>query len=211
MFINHYKMKTYFFYLAFLCLVFNGFAQEVEADSTAIEAKTIVDEYNEIIDNSGSYQEYKVIKKTALADFRVQLSDRKEAFETEISALEKEITNQTKEIKDLKAQLSSTQNSLAEVEEEKDSMQLFGSNLNKVVYQSIVFGIIGVLLLILIIVLIKYKSNAVATKEAKETLNRTEKDFEDYKRNALEKQQKLGRQLQDEKNKVSKLKTGGSK
>lgn len=211
MFINHYKMKTYFFYLAFLCIVFNGFAQEVEADSTAIEAKTIVDEYNEIIDNSGSYQEYKVIKKTALADFRVQLSDRKEAFETEISALEKEITNQTKEIKDLKAQLSSTQNSLAEVEEEKDSMQLFGSNLNKVVYQSIVFGIIGVLLLILIIVLIKYKSNAVATKEAKETLNRTEKDFEDYKRNALEKQQKLGRQLQDEKNKVSKLKTGGSK
>ena len=211
MFINHYKMKTYFFYLAFLCLVFSGFAQEVEADSTAIEAKTIVDEYNEIIDNSGSYQEYKVIKKTALADFRVQLSDRKEAFETEISALEKEITNQTKEIKDLKAQLSSTQNSLAEVEEEKDSMQLFGNNLNKVVYQTIVFGIIGVLLLILIIVLIKYKSNAVATKEAKETLNRTEKDFEDYKRNALEKQQKLGRQLQDEKNKVSKLKTGGSK
>ena len=211
MFINHYKMKTYFFYLAFLCLVFSGFAQEVEADSTAIEAKTIVDEYNEIIDNSGSYQEYKVIKKTALADFRVQLSDRKEAFETEISALEKEITNQTKEIKDLKAQLSSTQNSLAEVEEKKDSMQLFGNNLNKVVYQTIVFGIIGVLLLILIIVLIKYKSNAVATKEAKETLNRTEKDFEDYKRNALEKQQKLGRQLQDEKNKVSKLKTGGSK
>lgn len=211
MFINHYKMKTYFFYLAFLCIVFNGFAQEVEADSTAIEAKTIVDEYNEIIDNSGSYQEYKVIKKTALADFRVQLSDRKEAFETEISALEKEITNQTKEIKDLKAQLSSTQNSLAEVEEEKDSMQFFGNNLNKALYQTIVFGIIGVLILILVVLLVKFKSNACATKDAKEILSRTEKDFEDYKHNALEKQQKLGRQLQDEKNKVSKLKTGGKK
>ncbi|WP_188457578.1 hypothetical protein [Psychroflexus planctonicus] len=204
-------MKFYFFYFALLSFVLTGFSQEVEADSTSTKTLTIVDNYNEIIDKSGSYQEYKVIKKTELADFRIQLTERKNAFESEISSLENEITNQAKEIKELKQQLETTQNSLAKVEEEKDSMQFFGNNLNKALYQTIVFGIIGVLILILVVLLVKFKSNASATKDAKEILSRTEKDFEDYKRNALEKQQKLGRQLQDEKNKVSKLKTGGKK
>lgn len=204
-------MNIYFFYIAILSFVCVGFAQDVDADSIDIQSKTILDDFNQIIDEGGNYQEYKVIKKTALADFRVQLAEQKEAFETEISSLEENITNQAKEINELKQQLSTSQNSLSEVEEVRDSMQFFGNNVDKSLFQTIVFGIIGVLILVLIILMVKFKSNSAATKEARETLSTTEKDFEEYKRNALEKQQVLGRQLLDEKNKVNKLKTGGTK
>lgn len=207
--LNQHKMKSFFFSLFLICFTSLSFAQE--QDSTAVEAKTIVDEYNLMIDESGSYQEYKVIKKTAISSFRDQLTQQKEAFENEIKTLEKEISSQSEEIKTLKMNLSSTESNLAEVEEQKNSMQFFGSNVNKSVFQSIVFGIIGALVLILLIVLIKFKANSSATKDAIESLERTEKEFEEYKHNALEKQQKLGRELQDQKNKLNKLKTGGPK
>ncbi len=207
--LNQHKMKSFFFSLFLICFTSLSYAQE--QDSTAVEAKTIVDEYNLMIDESGSYQEYKVIKKTAISSFRDQLTQQKEAFENEIKTLEKEISSQSEEIKTLKMNLSSTESNLAEVEEQKNSMQFFGSNVNKSVFQSIVFGIIGALVLILLIVLIKFKANSSATKDAIESLERTEKEFEEYKHNALEKQQKLGRELQDQKNKLNKLKTGGPK
>jgi preprotein translocase subunit SecF len=207
--LNQHKMKSFFFSLFLICFTSLSYAQE--QDSTAVEAKTIVDEYNLMIDESGSYQEYKVIKKTAISSFRDQLTQQKEAFENEIKTLEKEISSQSEEIKTLKMNLSSTESNLAEVEEQKNSMQFFGSNVNKYVFQSIVFGIIGALVLILLIVLIKFKANSSATKDAIESLERTEKEFEEYKHNALEKQQKLGRELQDQKNKLNKLKTGGPK
>lgn len=211
MFLNRVNMKFYFFYFALIPFVFQAFAQQESIDSTAVKAKTIVDDFNEIIDKSGTYQEYKVVKKTSIANFRKQLSEKKASFENEIHALEGEISKQKDQIENLKRELNLTQNALSKVQEEKDSMQFFGNNLNKSIYQSIVFGLIGFLVFILIILIIKFKSNSVATKEAKEALERTDKSFEDYKRNALEKQQKLGRQLQDEKNKVNKLKTGGPK
>lgn len=204
-------MKNYLIYLFCLGFAFHLTAQQNDLDSEEEQPKTIVDEFDQIIDDGGNYQEYKVIKKVALGDFKNKLKKSKDNFESEISSLEQEIDNQNKEIKDLKAQLLSTQNALAETEEEKDSMQLFGNNLNKSKFQTIVFGIIGLLILILIIIAIKFKANIASTHQARETLERTEKDFEEYKRSALEKQQKLGRELQDEKNKLSKLKAGGPK
>ena len=209
--INRHKMKSHFFYLILICSISVAFAQAVDNDSIPNQSQTIVDQYNEIINESGSYQEYKVIKKTTLSNFRLELTNSKEAFEKEISLLTSEIKKQTAEIKALRAQLDSTKNKLAEVESQKNSMQFFGNNLDKIVFQTIVFGIIGVLILTLLIVLIKFRANSAATKDAVESLDRTEKKFEEYKRNALEMQQKLGRQLQDEKNKASKLKSGGTK
>lgn len=204
-------MKIYLILFAFLSFPFVISAQDAEVDSTATQSKTIVDSYKELIEESGNWQEYRLLKKTAVAAYETKLKQGKDAYESEISALKKEIASQTKETKELKEQLADTQNSLVELQEQKDSMQFFGNNLDKSLFQSIVFGIIGVLVLLLIIISIKFKSNSAATKEAVENLSETEKEFEEYKRNALEKQQILGRQLLDEKNKVNKLKTGGTK
>jgi preprotein translocase subunit SecF len=203
-------MKIFFFCFALISSVFVSSAQDAEAERNSTQPKTIVDDFNEIVDESGSWKDYKIIKKTQVTSFTKQLKENSEAFEAEISSLENEISNQAKEVKDLKNQLAEVQNNLVEVKEEKDSMQFLGSNLNKSLFQTIVFGIIGVLILVLIIVMVKFKSNSAATNEALDSLSSTEKDFEEYKRNSLEKQQVLGRQLLDEKNKVSKLKSGGT-
>ena len=47
-------------------------------------------------------------------------------------------------------------------------------------------------------------SSNILTKQAKKKLEEVENSFESYKHKALEKEQKLGRQLQDERNKSPK-------
>lgn len=205
-------MRLFFFYFVLILLTFPALAQEEEASQELETAEqTIVEEFDQVVEDGGNYQDYKVIKKAALSEFKNQLKANKEGFEAEMKRLNTEIAAQKAEISKLNYQMLSTQNALEEAEQEKSSMQLFGNNIDKGMFQVTVFGVIGVLALILILVLIKFKANSSATKEAKASLETTEKEFEEYKRKALEKQQILGRQLQDEKNKVSKLKAGGLK
>jgi hypothetical protein len=65
--------------------------------------------------------------------------------------------------------------------------------------------------LLVLFLIFQYKRSHLLTKEAKQSLKNLDADYENYKRVALEKQQKLGRQLQDEKNKVQKLSKTGNK
>jgi len=58
-----------------------------------------------------------------------------------------------------------------------------------------------VLFLILIVFLFQLKSAKSIAHEVKNNVEKIEEEFEDYKHKALEKEQKLGRQLQDEINK----------
>ena len=57
------------------------------------------------------------------------------------------------------------------------------------------------LFLILIVFLFQLKSAKAIAHEVKNNVEKIEEEFEDYKHKALEKEQKLGRQLQDEINK----------
>ena len=66
--------------------------------------------------------------------------------------------------------------------------------------------IVFALVLILVFFIYKYKQSNVLTKEAKKNLAENEAEFDEYRKKSLEKQQKLGRQLQDEKNKQNKNK-----
>jgi len=72
---------------------------------------------------------------------------------------------------------------------------------NKGTYQTTMWVIILALVLILLFFIYKFKNSNVLTKEARKNLAENEAEFEEYRKTALEKQQKLGRMLQDEKNK----------
>ena len=79
--------------------------------------------------------------------------------------------------------------------------------LTKGTYMAMMWGIVAILILALVFFIYKFKNSNAVTKEAKKRLDDTEKEFDTYKKKALEKEQRLGRLLQDEKNKVNKMNT----
>ena len=80
-------------------------------------------------------------------------------------------------------------------------MSLLGLQMSKTSYNILMWTIIGGLLTLLLIFIFKFKNSNSVTKAAKKALAETEEEFEEHRRSALEREQKVRRQLQDELNK----------
>jgi uncharacterized membrane protein (DUF106 family) len=80
-------------------------------------------------------------------------------------------------------------------------MALLGMQTSKTNYNVIMWTIIAALTALLLFFIYKFKNSNSLTKEAKYKLEEVESEFEEHRRNALEREQKVRRQLQDELNK----------
>jgi len=80
-------------------------------------------------------------------------------------------------------------------------MSLFGMQMSKTAYNLLMWSIIAGLFVFLLFFILKFKHSNVVTKEAKAALATLEDEFKAHRRTALEREQKVKRQLQDELNK----------
>ena len=73
--------------------------------------------------------------------------------------------------------------------------------MSKTSYNILLWSIIGGLLAFLLFFIYKFKNSNAVTKQAKLSLAETEEEFEEHRKRALEREQKVMRRLQDEINK----------
>lgn len=189
-------MNRYFF--IFICVFALGFSGYSQEGSDPIE-----NSFNELIETSNDYQGYKVVNYEALTRLRDRTVAHIEELRNEITAQKNEANIQKERIEELEAELESTRNDLDRVNAEKDAITFLGMPFSKGSYMALMWGIVGILVLALLFFIYKYKNSNATTKEARENLRETEKEFDAYRSKALEKEQRLGRLLQDERNKAN--------
>lgn len=199
----HNLSKLFFSFLFVLLLAQTGHAQ-----NSAI-ADSIDNQFEEILKTSNNFQDYKVIKLYKVTDLRNATIKEINELSEKIDNLNEKNEKQTLELSKLENQLSETNAKLEKSEKTKDEFTWLGMQINKTSYQSVMYGIIVILVLILLFFIFKYKKNMSETSEAKKNLNQLQREFDEYRQKALETQQKLGRQLQDEKMRNSNRETGG--
>ena len=197
------NLKHYITTFSILSIFLSGFAQE---ENTSKKDNSINTQFEEVIEESNNYQDYKVVKKYKLTQLQKNTVNRINGLNKEIEDSNKTIKEQEAKIENLKSQLNSTKNDLNQVTQEKDEISFFGIPTQKGTYQTIMWIIVFVLVMVLVFFIYQYKKSKVLTKEAKKNLADNEAEFDEYRKKALEKQQKLGRQLQDEINKHNKNK-----
>jgi len=73
--------------------------------------------------------------------------------------------------------------------------------MSKAIYKMVMWFIIAVLLALLAYFIYKFKNSNTITREAKKSLLDIEEEFEEHRKTAVEREQKVRRQLQDEINK----------
>ncbi|PZW39537.1 hypothetical protein LX95_01893 [Mesonia algae] len=183
--------------ILFLFLCGSIFAQE---DSQNTD-NSINAQFTELIEDANNYQEYKVVKHNSLLQLQKNTVNEIEGLNKTIQSSSDTIQNQRKEVAQLQQKLNQTKEDLENVTQEKDDISFLGMATDKGTYQTTMWVIILALVLILLFFIYKFKNSNVLTKEARKNLAENEAEFEEYRKTALEKQQKLGRMLQDEKNK----------
>lgn len=182
-------------------------SQEEEQESS-LEGGTIESQFEFLYRKSGNYnaegRRYEVVRRIQLDKIRDNILDSLNKARAEARELNATITRQDGTIEDLNGKLENTTNQLSDVTAEKDSMSFFGVQVSKITYNLILWTIIGALLLFLLLFIYKYRRSNVLTQEAKVKLADVEAEYEDHRRKALEREQKISRQLQDEINKYKK-------
>lgn len=201
--------------LTLLTLLFSLtiFAQTSDSDDDklSLNSGTLDNQFDYVITKSNGWrdergQSYKVIKAYWLTDLKAHVLDSLQAIRKDLVATGITVKAQAQEIEDLKTSLSSTQSTLDKTKSEKNSMSLFGVQMSKGGYSGLMWSIIAVLLALLVFFIYKFKNSHAVTKEAKRALSDVEEEFEEHRKTAVEREQKVRRQLQDEINKQKTIK-----
>lgn len=200
-------MKSIFVLIVSLFCITGIYAQTEVTE----QASSAVEELKMVIDDSNNFEQYKVVNRNNVYAAIDNVFIEMDSLNAEIKKLKDSIDSQEETIGQLQSELSNSEEQLAEVQNQKDEILFLGLSFTKSSYQLLVWSIIILLVLLVLFLIFQYKRSHLLTKEAKQSLKNLDADYENYKRVALEKQQKLGRQLQDEKNKVQKLSKTGKK
>ncbi|WP_422105022.1 tRNA (guanine-N1)-methyltransferase [Winogradskyella sp.] len=177
-----------------------------DQDQLSLDRGTINSQFEYVFRKSGNFkgtngQPYEAVKQVWLLKLKSNVLDSLKTTYGNLEASRSTVENQAKEIEDLKAKLTSTQTTLDQTNTEKNNMALLGMQTSKTNYNVIMWGIVAALFALLLFFIFKFKNSNALTRGAKLKLEEVETEFEEHRRVALEREQKVRRQLQDEINK----------
>jgi len=169
-----------------------------------IDTVDVAVQFDNLMNNSNRYQKYKVVEATWLIRLKSNVIDTLSASKKVITDNYKVINSQNYKIDSLEKSLATSNETIINLENNNQSISLFGLRLKKSLFKIIMFFIIGVLLVLLLFFISKFNRRNSITKEVKLKLSELEEEFESHRKRALEREQKVRRQLQDEWNKQKK-------
>ena len=197
--------KTWPFTLFFFVCVFTGtYGQDIQS----LDEGTIAEQFRFLEKKSGNYNangvRYEVIRIVQLNKLKNNVLDSIGQNSKTITDLQATIVKNENEVAALKTSVEQTSNELKKITAEKDSISFFGGLLSKGTYKAIMWSTIIGLLLLLLFFIYRFRNSNFLTQQAKASLADLEQEFEQHRRRALEREQKISRQLQDELNKNKK-------
>ena len=174
---------------------------QAEITEPITESKTIEGQFNKMYRISSTYQAYKVIDKDAFIVLKNNVLDSIKKTKKALVELKNLLKDERETITYLNESINKTQLELENALSKEDTISFLGIPLNKLIYNLILWMIIIGLAGGLGFFVFKFFRSNVLTKQAQENLITVEEEFEAHRKKAIEREQKLRRQLQDEINK----------
>jgi len=187
-------------FVAFIVVVGSLFAQPAVK---AIEDKTLTlqERYEVMKSGSQTYQDYKVIKGVILDNFWKINTDSINKQHAQVRLANSRIDSLHNELKIIQKELVDQRASMEEIVYDSTHISVIGIPFGKGTFLVLVATLFAGLLVFLGIVMGRMKILNAGMKEKALIAHTITQEFEDYKRKALDKQTKLSRELQNERNK----------
>ena len=193
--------------LVFLLLGLGLYTASLNAQQP-VEDNSVQGQFNTLKRKSTNYSQngkrYEVVRLLEFNALQKNVLDSLTVANSTITTLKGTIAENETEISSLNSKLSEATTNLNRLTEEKDSMSFFGSLVAKSTYKLITWSITLVLLILLALFVYRFRNSNALTLQAKTALADLEEEYEQHRRRALEREQKISRKLQDEINKSKK-------
>jgi len=156
---------------------------------------------------SQTYGEYKVIKETVLDGVWKIIQDSIRRSKSQLNEANVKISSLQKQLASANDQMKKKEEAVAGILHDSTHINVLGIDVNKNGFISFVGIVIAGLLLLLGLVSGRLKLMYSSLREKIESLNIVNKEYDEFKHKALEKQIKLSRELQNERNKLQELRS----
>ncbi len=157
----------------------------------------VSEQFEHMYKKSGSYKQYKVIEKEWFFMLKKNVTDSIKSLHKQLIDSKNKIAEQAKKIDKTNSELKSSSEEINSLTKEKESISFLGIPLKKAMYNTVIFLIIAVLTALLGFYIYRFKDSHRVTRKYKKDLSELEKEFEEHRTKALEREQKVRRQLQD--------------
>ena len=176
-------------------------AQTAVAPVEEVKPTTLEGVFQQLIDRSGAWQNFKMLDRGKLAAFQRSMTDSINGVRSQLVAEKQKVKENEATIKELNDKITEIQAALNQTKDQKDSVSFFGALVSKGLYNTIMWGIVLALASLLVLYIYKFSNGNVVTKKSINDLNELQEEYENYRKAAIEREQKVRRQLQDEINK----------
>lgn len=176
-------------------------AQTAVAPVEEAKPTTLEGVFQQLIDRSGTWQNFKMLDRGKLAAFQRSMTDSINGVRLQLVAEKQKVKENEATIKELNDKITEIQAALDQTKDQKDSVSFFGALVSKGLYNTIMWGIVLALASLLVLYIYKFSNGNVVTKKSINDLNELQEEYENYRKAAIEREQKVRRQLQDEINK----------
>lgn len=181
---------------------------QLPADSTNLDPR-LQGQYEFMLSKSKTLNGYKLVNPVRLASVWKSVKDSLATGRKQLSSAKAKIVEQEKTITALKSQISGAESSLATSNARLDEISFLGISFTKSKYNTIVWSLILVLAAALAIVIIRSAKHIHEAKYRSSLYEEIAQEYQNYKTKANDKEKKLARELQDERNKLDELKNRG--
>ena len=179
----------------------NNIVQTTAAPIEEAKPTTLEGVFQQLIDRSGAWQNFKMLDRGKLAAFQRSMTDSINGVRSQLVAEKQKVKENEATIKELNDKITEIQAALNQTKDQKDSVSFFGALVSKGLYNTIMWGIVLALASLLVLYIYKFSNGNVVTKKSINDLNELQEEYENYRKAAIEREQKVRRQLQDEINK----------
>ena len=194
--------------LLILALIISGFTAQLwsqkDRKTTVFETGTIEKQFNYVIYNSTTYDDYKAVKITWLYNLKKRAVDSVKTAKALLHSSDSSLTAAEKSIADLQTQLDNTKQDLAQVTKEKNSFNFFGALVAKSTYNAIMWIAIIALATLGIFAFLFFKRSNAVTARTKKDLEDLREEFENHRKRAREREEKIVVEYHNEINKYKK-------
>ncbi|MCD0487993.1 protein bicaudal D homolog [Pedobacter sp. MC2016-14] len=176
---------------------------------TTKEDLSLNGQYQSVLSKSKTLNGYKLVNPARLSSFWKSLSDTLRTERKQLSQSKSLLSEHKQTIDTLRAQLAGKDNTLASANAKLDEINFLGISFSKSTYSTIVWSLIIILALALAIVIVRSVKFIQEAKYRSGLYEEISEEYQKYKVKANEKEKKLARELQDERNKLDELKNKG--
>ncbi|WP_129716292.1 hypothetical protein [Pedobacter sp. SYP-B3415] len=190
--------------LIVLCLTFFGAGAQVR-DTSRNTDPSLRGQYNFMLSKSRNMNGYRLINPNRLSGLWKNVNDSLRAERSQLAKARTKIKEQAATIASLNKDISGKESSLNEATTRVDEIRFLGIPFNKGTYSTLVWSIIIVLGAALAFIIFRSASYRKEARYRVQLFQEVSEEYQQYKIKANEKEKKLARELQDERNKMDDL------